>query len=101
MGMADTLTLIAESPNAHGVFDAPKLTQRTVFCTVRSASRRGRYEAMSSGHAPEFVFEITNRADYGGEKLCRYGGVDYEITGTYWTDGDGIELTAKRSNADA
>ena len=101
MGMADTLTLIAESPKAHGVFDAPQLTQRTVFCTVRSASRRESYEAMSKGHAPELVFELANRADYGGEKLCRYGGIDYEIIRTYWADGDGIELTAKRSNADA
>ena len=36
MNRSGVLTLISENPAAHGIFDKPTETERTVFCTIRS-----------------------------------------------------------------
>ena len=98
MVRADVLTLIAESPAAHGRFDAPAETERQVFCTVRSVGMREAYEAMGHGLRPEWVFQLTHSFEYQGEKRCRYNGIEYTVLRTYITEADGIEITVERGN---
>ena len=100
MAKADVITLIAESPKAHGIYDNPETTERTVFVTVRSVGMTETYTAMSQGLKPEVRFELAAEEEYQGEKLCRYHDRLYTILRTYQS-GDKVELTAGRSNADA
>lgn len=99
MAKADVITLIAESQKAHGIYDNPETTERTVFVAVRSVGMTEVYTAMSQGLAPEVRFELAAAEEYQGEKLCRYHGKLYHILRVYEA-GDKIELTAGRSNAD-
>lgn len=94
------LTLIGETPTAHGVFADPERTERTVFCTVRSASYTDRLAAKSEGFVPEIVFRLAHDFEYCGEKVCCYNGAEYNIDRTYVSETDWIELTCSRRNAD-
>lgn len=98
MVRADVLTLISETPEAHGRFDAPEPTRRDVFCTVRSVGMREAYEALSHGLRPEWVFVLTHSFEYQGEKRCEFRGLPYTILRTYVTEADGIEITVERGN---
>jgi len=97
---ADVLTLIAEDPAAHGVFDTYTATERTVFCTVRSASYNDILTAGGDGLKPEIVFRLSHDFEYQGEKLCRFRGAEYNIDRTYVSEADWIELTCSRRHAD-
>ena len=94
----DVITLIGENPAAHGVFDEVKETERQVYCSVRSVGMTEAYTALSHGLHPEFVFTLSDYADYQGEKLCEYQGVRYRIVRTYRAN-QGIELTVEEVTA--
>ena len=96
MYKADVLTLIGETPEAHGVFDEFEPAERDVFCTVRSVGFSEFYTAKAAGLAPDVVFVLAHDFEYQGEKKARFHDVDYEIIRTYATEPDGIELTAQR-----
>lgn len=98
---ADTVNLIAESPEAHGVFETHTETQRQVFCTVRSVGMREAYEAKAIGLSPEYVLILAHDFEYQGEKECEFGGMRYDIIRTYITESDGIELTIQRREGNA
>jgi len=98
MVRADVLTLITDSPKAHGRFDAPTEERRQVYCTVRSVGMREAYEAMSHGLRPEWVFQLTHSFEYQGEKRCIFRNEEYHVIRTYVTDADGIEITVERGN---
>ena len=97
MVRADTVTLLGEHPGAHGVFDAPELTRRTLYCEVKSVSQTEVYQARATGLNPEYRLVLTHSFEYRGEKLCEFRGVTWEIIRTYMTETDGIELTIQRS----
>lgn len=97
MERADVIYLIAETPAARGVFEKPETKERMVFTTVRSVGMRETYEAMAHDMKLEAVFELSDRAEYEGEKLCRWDKQLYEIVRTYDT-GNKFELTVKRSD---
>ncbi|MBP3657577.1 MAG: hypothetical protein J6K32_12920 [Clostridia bacterium] len=99
MPRSDVIALIAESPKAHGIYDNPETTERTVYVTVRSVGMTETYTAMSQGLAPEVKFELAAAEEYQGEKLCRYNDKLYNILRVYESE-DRVELTAGRSNAD-
>lgn len=92
---ADILTLIKESPVAHGAFDPATEIARSVYCNVQSVGMREVYEAKASGFNPEIKFTLSDYAEYRGEKLCVYHGVKYRIIRTY-VDHERIELTCER-----
>ena len=91
----DVITLIGEAPKAHGVFEQPNTTERTVFCTVRSVGMRETYEALAHDLRPEVVFELADYAEYQDEKTCRWNGKTYRILRTY-VKGQKIELTVQK-----
>lgn len=94
------LILIDENPTSHGVFSDPTRTERTVFCTVRSASYTDRLAAKSEGFVPEIVFRLAHDFEYQGEKIAEFHDVEYNIDRTYISEADWIELTCSRRNAD-
>lgn len=95
----DVLTLISESPAAHGVFEKPAETPRQVFCSVRSVGMSEAYQAMSNGLRPDFVFLLSDYGDYNGEKICEYNGVRYRVVRSYRRN-QGIELTVEEATID-
>lgn len=72
-----TITLYTEQPR--GVFDDPGDNTRTVFAEVTDVGMNEYYQAMSIGLSPEVVFELTDFADYNGEKLLLYNGEKYRV----------------------
>ena len=98
MMRADVIDLITESDAAHGVHATVTETARTVYCTVRSASRSEFYSAMNAGVRPEWVFVLALAEDYHGERVVRYKGQKLRVVRTYITDSDGIEITCERSD---
>lgn len=94
---ADVLTLIADHPDARGVFDTCTETERNVYCTVHSVGMNESYLALSHGLFPEYVFDLAHDFEYNGEKRCRFHGIEYRIIRTYRTETDGIELTVERA----
>lgn len=98
MMRADVIDLITESDAAHGVHATVTETARTVYCTVRSASRSEFYSAMNAGVRPEWVFVLALAEDYQGERVVRYKGQKLRVIRTYITDSDGIEITCERSD---
>ena len=96
----DVITLVSESPAAHGVLDDITETQKQVFCSVRSVGMTEAYQAMSNGLHPQFVFILSDYADYGGEKVVIYNGKRYRIIRTY-RQNQGMELTVEEATIDA
>lgn len=100
MNRSGVLTLIAENPAAHGIFDKPKETERTVFCTIRSVGYQEYYRALENDLHPVFVFSLADYAEYKGEKICEFENNRYRIVRTY-CDGQRIELTVEEATVDA
>ena len=99
---ARTAILIGETPQAHGIFDAPAETpQRKVFCTVKSVGQTEVYQANAAGLNPELRLILAHAFDYHGEKLIDYAGERWHIVRTYVNDADGIELTIQREAGNA
>ena len=98
MVRANICTLISESPDAHGRFEAATETRRDVYCTVRSVGMREAYEALSHGLRPEWVLTLTHSFEYQGEKKIEFQRLLYTVLRTYVTETDGIELTIERGN---
>lgn len=99
MANADVIYLIAEDPEAHGVYEEVNETERMVYVTILSVGMTETYTAMSAGLAPDWRFKIREAADYQGEKKCRFRGAMYDIVRTYQKERS-VELTVQRSNAD-
>lgn len=97
---ATTINLLRESPEAHGVFDAPTETAVTVFAEIRSVSRSEYYQAESANIHPELVFRLADYTDYNGEKVFVYNGERWRVIRTY-TNGQTLEITAGRATNDA
>lgn len=89
-------TLIAEVPEAHGVYETPAPAERDVFCQVQSVHRAEAYEALSHGLHPEWVLVLADYAEYAGEHRCRFEGQEYRILRTYVRPDYSIELTIER-----
>lgn len=92
---ADVIQLVTENPEAHGVFDTPEENSVQVFAEIRSVTRAEAYAAKSAGLDPEYVFRLTDYADYAGQRKCIWNGEQYKIIRTY-VDGQAIELTVQK-----
>ena len=96
----DIIYLIAEDPEAHGIFDTHEETKRKVFCDIYSVTRNEAYRAMANGLNPSFVFILSDVAEYKGEKVCEYNGTRYRIIRSY-VDRQKVELTVEEVTVDA
>lgn len=95
-----TIDLIAESPEAHGVYETPETTARTVIAEVRSITMAEFYRAKSAGITPELVFVLADYTEYGGEKLIQFEGEPFHVVRTYIA-GQTIEIYAERADDNA
>ena len=96
----DVLQLVNENPAAHGIFDAPAETTTTVYWRVKSVTRAEFWRAFSNGIEPSLIFEISDYADYNGQKVVIYNGKRYRVVRTY-VDAHAVELTVAEVTADA
>ena len=60
-------------------------TDNEVFVLPRGVYNAEFYNAAQAGLHPSITFELTNKADYNGEKLIEWNGVLYNIIRTDWT----------------
>ena len=96
----DVIYLVAENPEAHGIFDAYAETQRMVFCAIKSVSSSEYYRALEQDLHPALVFVLRDYAEYQGEKICIYNDTRYRIVRTYITAQQTIELTVEEATVD-
>lgn len=99
MVRADVISLVSETPGAHGIFDPPSEVERTVFCTVKSVGYNEFYAAQAAGIEPSVVFNLTNAEDYAGEKIVVWNEVRYRVVRTY-LNGMGIDITCELATTD-
>lgn len=93
---ASAVTLLADVPEAHGVYDTPSMPGRDVACDIMSVGRREFYEAKSHGMNPEWVILLPDYAEYRDETVCILEGKPYRIIRTYVRNDHRIELTVER-----
>ena len=79
----DVINLISENPEAHGVFTSSTERKNQCYCRVESVSRSEFYRARENGLEPEYVFVLSEYADYNGEKIVEYNGKRYRVIRTY------------------
>lgn len=92
---ATTITLLGEAP--HGVFEANTPSKTEVFAEVKSVKMSEFYTALNDGIQPEYIFTLTDYADYNGQKTIIYGGTYYDVVRTYTpVNGQTIDITVKR-----
>lgn len=96
----NVVTLIAENPAAHGVYETAAPIERTVYCTAKSVGMQEMYAAQSQGLSPSAKLVLSHKFEYQGEKRCRYNGEEYDILRTYGGEKDGIELTIQKRRAE-
>lgn len=101
MVRADVCELIAESPQAHGIFDAASETKRKVYCTVKSIGQNEAYQARAAGLNPELKLVLAHAFEYKGEKLAEFHSERWRIIRTYITEADSIELTIQKETGNA
>lgn len=95
------VTLIRDDPAAHGVYEEPETAERTVFCTVRSASYRDIDAAGSEGMRPEIVVRLAQDFEYQDEKRLSYDGKIYNVDRVYYSgESDWVDLTCSRGDPD-
>ena len=54
---------------------------------------------MENGVSPTYVFRLSDRREYQGEKILKYNGDRYRVVRTY-VDGYAIEITAEPATID-
>lgn len=110
MKIDDVIYLVAEDPEAHGIFEEHTETPRMVYCQVMSVGRTEYYQAKSNGLDPTFVFRISDEVEYHGEKIVLYHGKRYSVIRAYTittseyrkrtADVNAIELTVEEATVD-
>lgn len=95
----DVIYLVGEDPAAHGIFDRPVATPKMCYCRVNSVTRNEYYKALNNDLRPEYVFELSEYADYAGEKLVIYNENRYRVIRSYVTE-HSVELTVEEAAVD-
>ena len=91
--MNDTVITLVKQEYSKNDFGAPipVETSRDVFCSLKSVGRSDFYAAGQAGLALDHVF-ITDPVNYDGEQIIVYLGVRYEVTRTYQSSANTLEI---------
>lgn len=83
----DIATLKAPSTSSYDSYGNETLTytDNVVYVMPRGVYNSEFYNAAQAGLHPSITFELTNRADYNGEKLIEWNGKLYEVIRADWT----------------
>lgn len=95
----DVIYLITEDPAAHGIFDKPTEKQTMCYCRVNSVSRNEYYKALNNDLRPEYVFVLSEYADYDGQKIILYKNKRYRVIRSYVSE-HSVELTVEEATVD-
>lgn len=102
----DVCYLVAEDPQAHGIFDKPEETPRMVCCSVLSVGQNEFYRALDHKLHPTIVFKLQDAIEYRGEKIVLWTPPNsdtqkrYGVVRTYGA-GDGFEIYCEEATIDA
>lgn len=96
---AEVISLVSETPEAHGVFATISETSRDVFAEIRSVGYNEFYAAKSAGIEPSIVFVLQDYMEYNGEKVVLFDSKRFRVVRTY-TNGQTIELTCEVATND-
>lgn len=96
---AEVISLVSETPEAHGVFTTISETSRDVFAEIRSVGYNEFYAAKSAGIEPSIVFVLQDYMEYNGEKVVLFDSKRFRVVRTY-TNGQTIELTCEVATND-
>lgn len=100
----DVITLVAETVNGVDSYGNEIIETETtdVFCRVRNVTRSEFYTAATANLHPEFVFILSDYADYSGQKLVVFRGIKYSVIRTYQNldNLNELELTVERKIGD-
>lgn len=91
----DVATLISYGASTFDEYGNESIaTEKTdVFVMPRGVYQSEFYNAAQSGLKPSITFELTNRADYNGEKVIEYRGKFYTVIRVDWNaQRDGCSL---------
>lgn len=101
MDRSDVAYLVSEEwiNDEYGVQRAIE-TESMIYVQVTSVTSSEWFEGGRNGLNPELRF-VTNRFDYNGQEVIRYGSNYYRIYRTYITRDDNIELYCERRKGDA
>ena len=82
----DVATLISYGASTFDEYGNESIvTQKTdVFVMPRGVYQSEFYNAAQSGLKPSITFELTNRADYNGEKVIEYHNKFYTVIRADW-----------------
>lgn len=64
--------------------EALTVTATLVYVQPRSVYRSEFYSAAQAGLHPSVTFDMTNKADYNGEKIIEWNGKEYDIIRADW-----------------
>ena len=102
MVRAAVITLIGDSPNAHGVFDSYTVSKRDVPCVETQIRRANLEAAQAIGLNCEHVVRLALADDYQHERRCTYDGIEYTIAQVYRdASHNWVDLTLARGVEDA
>lgn len=96
----DVIYFVDEVPTAHGIFDKPQETTTMCYCKVCAVMRTEFWKAYENGISPEYLFKLSEYADYRGQKLLLYNGKRYRVVKSYVSN-NAVELVAAPATADA
>lgn len=88
-------TLISYGPATYDAYGNEIITETTtdVFVQPRGVYQSEFYNAAQLGLKPSLTLYLTNKADYSGQKVLTYEGVEYNVIRVDWTaQRDGISL---------
>lgn len=84
---------------------AKLVSKRDVYVQPRGVYASEFYNAAQVGIKPSITLYMTNRADYDGQKIVEYHGVDYDVVRVDWNaQRDGLSLICEEragNNKDA
>ena len=94
----DVATLISYTTTGRDSMGNPTRTpiRADVFVQPRSVYASEYYNAAQLGLQPSLSLFLTNKADYSGQKVVEYHGLEYSVIRTDWNaQRDGITLVCE------
>ena len=64
--------------------ETPSVTATQVYVQPRTVYRSEFYAAAQAGLHPSITFDLTNKADYHGEKVIEWEGKEYDVIRADW-----------------
>ena len=91
----ERIFLVSVVPCVEDGFPVEYWEESEVWADRKSVSRQEFYQAQQAGVRADVVF-VVNALDYAEQSIVRVGGVYYDVSRSYQTELDKIELTCTK-----